>query len=49
MNPKIFFGELKRRNAYKVVTPFVFEYRDDPRFVALCQKLGVQLPGPGER
>ena len=32
-----------------VITPFVFEYRDDPRFVALCQKLGVQLPGPGER
>ncbi len=32
-----------------VITPFVFEYRDDPRFVALCQKLGVQLPAPGER
>jgi hypothetical protein len=32
-----------------VITPFVFEYRDDPRFVALCQKLGVQLPGSGER
>ena len=29
-----------------VITPFVFEYRDDPRFVALCQKLGVQLPRP---
>ena len=27
-----------------VITPFVFEYRDDPRFVALCQKLGVHLP-----
>jgi len=27
-----------------VITPFVFEYHDDPRFVALCQKLGVQLP-----
>jgi len=26
------------------ITPFVFEYHDDPRFVALCQKLGVQLP-----
>jgi TolB-like protein/Tfp pilus assembly protein PilF len=26
------------------ITPFVSEYRDDPRFVALCQKLGVQLP-----
>jgi TolB-like protein len=31
-----------------VITPLVFEYRDDPQFVALCQKLGVQLPGPGE-
>jgi adenylate cyclase len=29
-----------------VITPLVFEYRDDPRFVALCQKLGVQLPSP---
>ena len=27
-----------------VITPFVFEYHGDPRFVALCQKLGVQLP-----
>jgi TolB-like protein len=32
-----------------VITPFVFEYRDDPRFVALCQKLGVQLPATRER
>jgi serine/threonine-protein kinase len=32
-----------------VITPFVFEYRDDPRFVALCQKLGVQLPAARER
>jgi tetratricopeptide (TPR) repeat protein len=32
-----------------VITPFVFEYRDDPRFVALCQKLGVQLPASRER
>ena len=32
-----------------VITPFVFEYRDDPRFVALCQKLGVQSLAPGER
>jgi TolB-like protein/Tfp pilus assembly protein PilF len=32
-----------------VITPFVFEYRDDPRFVALCQKLGVQLPAFRER
>ena len=32
-----------------VITPFVFEYRDDPRFIALCQKLGVQLPAPGKR
>ncbi len=27
-----------------VITPFLSEYRDDPRFVALCQKLGAQLP-----
>jgi serine/threonine-protein kinase len=27
-----------------VITPFLYEYHDDPRFVALCQKLGVQLP-----
>jgi TolB-like protein/Tfp pilus assembly protein PilF len=27
-----------------VITPFVFEYRDDPRFTALCQKLNVQSP-----
>jgi len=27
-----------------VITPFVSEYRGDPRFVALCQKLGVQMP-----
>ena len=26
------------------ITPFVSEYRGDPRFVALCQKLGVQMP-----
>jgi serine/threonine-protein kinase len=26
------------------ITPFVSEYRGDPRFVALCQKLGVHLP-----
>ena len=32
-----------------VITPFVFEYRDDPRFVALCQKLGVHLPASRER
>ena len=32
-----------------VITPFLFEYRDDPRFVALCQKLGVQLPATRER
>jgi hypothetical protein len=33
MNPKTFFGELKRRNVYR-----------DPHFIALCQKLNVQLP-----
>jgi len=27
-----------------VITPFVSEYREDPRFVALCQKLRVQIP-----
>jgi TolB-like protein/Tfp pilus assembly protein PilF len=32
-----------------VITPFVFEYCDDLRFVALCQKLGVQLPATRER
>jgi TolB-like protein/Flp pilus assembly protein TadD len=25
-------------------TPFILNYRDDPRFVALCQKLKVQVP-----
>jgi TolB-like protein/Tfp pilus assembly protein PilF len=32
-----------------VITPFLLEYRDDPRFVALCQKLGVQLPATRQR
>jgi len=32
-----------------VITPFLYEYRDDPRFVALCQKLGVQLPATRKR
>lgn len=27
-----------------VITPFLRHYRDDPRFIALCQKLGVQIP-----
>ena len=27
-----------------VITPFLTDYRDDPRFIALCQKLGVQIP-----
>lgn len=26
------------------ITPFLAPYRDDPRFIALCQKLHVQLP-----
>jgi tetratricopeptide (TPR) repeat protein len=26
------------------ITPFILTYRDDPRFIALCQKLGVQVP-----
>ena len=32
-----------------VITPFLFEYHGDPRFAALCQKLGVQLPVTRER
>jgi tetratricopeptide (TPR) repeat protein len=27
-----------------VITPFLSEFRDDPRFVALCLKLKVQVP-----
>ena len=29
-----------------LVTPFILNYRDDPRFAAFCQKLKVQLPPP---
>jgi hypothetical protein len=25
-------------------TPFIMNYRDDPRFAALCQKLKVHVP-----
>jgi hypothetical protein len=25
-------------------TPFILNYRDDPRFAALCQKLKVHVP-----
>ena len=32
-----------------VITPFLSEYRDDPRFIALCQKLGIQLAANGNR
>ena len=32
-----------------VITPFLFEYRNDPRFVALCPKLGVELSSTPER
>jgi serine/threonine-protein kinase len=32
-----------------VITPFLFEYHDDPRFVVLCQKLRVELPASQER
>jgi serine/threonine-protein kinase len=31
------------------ITPFVFEYRDDPRFAALCRKLGVQMPSSASK
>jgi hypothetical protein len=29
------------------ITPFITDYREDPRFVALCRKLGVQIPSNG--
>ena len=32
-----------------VITPFLFEYRNEQRFVALCQKLAVQLSATPER
>ena len=32
-----------------VITAFLSEYREDPRFVALSRKLGVQLPATRER
>lgn len=32
-----------------VITPFLFEYRNDPRFVGLCQKLGTHLSATAER
>ncbi|HMH04266.1 MAG TPA: tetratricopeptide repeat protein [Candidatus Udaeobacter sp.] len=31
------------------VTPFFLPYRDDPRFMALCQKLKVHLPSPSTK
>ena len=31
------------------ITPFVSEYRQDSRFIALSQKLGVQVPSPGAK
>jgi len=31
------------------VTPFFLPYRDDPRFMALCQKLNVHLPSPSTK
>jgi TolB-like protein/cytochrome c-type biogenesis protein CcmH/NrfG len=31
------------------VTPFFLPYRDDPRFMALCQKLKVHLPPPSTK
>ena len=27
-----------------VIAPFLSKYNDDPRFIALCQRLGVQIP-----
>ena len=29
-----------------LVTPFILNYKDDPRFAAFCQKLNVQFPPP---
>jgi len=29
-----------------LVTPFILNYKDDPRFAAFCQKLKVQFPPP---
>ena len=29
-----------------LVTPFILNYKDDPRFVAFCQKLKIQFPPP---
>ena len=29
-----------------LVTPFILNYRDDPRFAAFCQKLKLQVPPP---
>jgi tetratricopeptide (TPR) repeat protein len=31
------------------VTPFFVPYRNDPRFIALCQKLKVHLPAPSAK
>jgi len=31
------------------ITPFISEYRQDPRFIALSQKLGVQVPSSGAK
>jgi hypothetical protein len=29
-----------------LVTPFILNYKNDPRLAAFCQKLKVQLPPP---
>jgi hypothetical protein len=29
-----------------LVTPFILNYKDDPRFATFCQKLKLQLPSP---
>jgi hypothetical protein len=42
MNPKIFFGELKRRNVYKQRNFFAGRgLRDDARYKNLLAKVGL--------
>lgn len=30
-----------------MIVPFIMHYRDDPRFIALCDKLKIVRPPPG--